>query len=110
MAKKAKTRKCLICSVRPAVTERGFCHNCDTSLVAERRRKRERNKADKYITYRGVTVALRMNGDGEYKAAYTTLNPERIAKCRLINLDQYCRGFTRDQVKKLKRLCLAFAK
>jgi len=51
-----------------------------------------------------------MNGDGEYKAAYTTLNPERIAKCRLINLDQYCRGFTRDQVKKLKRLCLAFAK
>jgi len=110
MAKRANARKCLICNKRPAVTERGFCHDCNNSIVAERRRKRERNKADKYVTYRGTTVALRMNGDDEYKVAYTTLNPERIAKCRLINLDQYCKGYTRHQVKKLKRLCLAFAK
>lgn len=109
MATKVKVRKCLICGVRPAV-ERGFCHNCLTSMDAERRHKRQARKADKYVTYRGVTVALRSNGDGEYKASFSTLNPERIAKKRLINLDGYCPGYDRGQIKKLKRLCLSFAK
>jgi len=110
MATQVKVRKCLICGVRPATTDQGFCHNCQTSIDAEKRRKRQATNADKYVTYRGVTVALRKNGEGEYKAAFSTVNPERIPKSRLINLDVYCPGYTREQIKKLKRLCLSFAK
>lgn len=110
MATKVKARKCHICGVRPATTDQGFCHNCQSSIDAERRRKREARKSDKYVTYRGVTVALRSNGDGKYKASFSTLNPERIAKNRLINLDVYCPGYDRGQIKKLKKLCLSFAK
>lgn len=108
MATKTKVRKCLICGVRPAV-ERGFCHDCQNSIEAERRRKCEARKADKYVTYRGVTVALRRNGDGTYKPEFITTNPDRLPKSRLINLDIYCPGYTREQIKKLKRLCLSFA-
>ena len=107
---KAKKRKCQICGLRPAATERGFCHNCQNSIDAEKRRKREKNKPFKYATYRGVTVALFKDGGDTLKPQFVTLNPERIARSRLINLDEYCDGFTRQQVKKLKRLCLSFAK
>jgi len=62
MATKTKVRKCHICGLRPASTENGFCHDCQNSIDAERRRKHEARKADKYVTYRGVTVALRKNG------------------------------------------------
>jgi hypothetical protein len=109
MATQVKVRKCLICGVRP-VFERGYCHNCLNSMDAERRRKREARKADKYVTYRGVTIALRQNGDGEYKAEFITTNPDRLPKSKLINLDVYCPGYDREQIKKLKRLCLSFAK
>jgi len=110
MATRTKVRKCLICGVRPATTEQGFCHNCQASLDAEKCRKREARKADKYVTYRGVTVALRKDGDGTYKPEFITTNPDRLPKSRLINLDIYCPGYTREQIKKLKRLCLSFAK
>ena len=109
MATKTNVRKCLICGVRPAV-ERGFCHDCQNSIEAEKRRKREAHKADKYVTYRGVTVALRKDGDDTYKAEFITTNPDRLPKSRLINLDIYCPGYDREQIKKLKRLCKSFAK
>jgi len=109
MATKVKVRKCHICGCRPASTEQGFCHNCQTRLDADRRRKRP-PKPFRYVTYRGVTVALH-NGNGDkLKPEFITRDPEKLPKRRLINLDTYCPGFTREQVKKLKRLCLRFAK
>ena len=107
---KAKKRKCHICDLRPAATERGFCTNCQNIIDAEKQRKRDKNKPLKYVTYRGVTVALFQDGGDRLKPQFVTLNPERIPRSRLINLDEYCDGFTRQQVKKLKRLCLSFAK
>jgi len=107
---RTKVRKCLICGRRPAVSERGFCHNCLSSIDAEKRRKRQANKADKYVTYHGVTVALFKNGNDTYRPVFDTRDPERLPKSRMINLDRYCAGFTREQVKKLKKLCLSFAK
>ena len=114
MATKVKVRKCHICNVRPATAEHGYCHNCQSQLEADRRRKRPA-KPFRYVTYRGVTVALhKQNGNGDngdrFKAEYITRDPEKLPKSRLINLDTYCPGFTREQVKKLKRLCLRFAK
>jgi len=54
---------------------------------------------------------LKNNGDGEQlNPQYCGRDPDKLPKSRLINLDGYCRGYTRQQVKKLKRLCLSFAK
>jgi len=111
---KVKVRKCHICGVRPASTEQGFCNNCQSQLEADRRRKRPR-KPFKYVTYRGITIALHKDGtnDGKgdkFKTEFITRDPEKLPKSRLINLDTYCPGFTREQVKKLKKLCLSFAK
>jgi len=106
---KAKVRKCHICCFRPASTERGFCKQCESQLEAEKRRKRK-PVPFRYVTYRGVTVGFH-NGDGDkLKPRLIWRDPDRLPKRRLINLDTYCPGFTREQVKKLKRLCLSFAK
>mgnify|MGYP001138718307 CR=1 FL=1 len=111
MATKAKVRKCHICGVRPATTEQGYCHNCQSQLDADRRSRRPA-KPFRYVTYRGITVGLhrhKSNGD-TFKAEFITKDPEKLPKSRMINLDTYCTGFTREQIKKLKRLCLSFAK
>jgi len=111
MATQVKVRKCHICGVRPASTEQGFCHNCQAQLEADRRRKRQASKPDKYVTYRGVTIALfKKDGKDEYKPVFSTHDPDKLPKSKLINLDIYCPGFTREQIKKLKKLCLSFAK
>jgi len=110
MVTQVMVRKCHICSVRPASTEQGYCHNCQSQLDADRRRKRPR-KPFKYVTYRGVTIALHKDSkDDKFKPEFITRDPEKLPRSKLINLDVYCPGFTRDQVKKLKRLCLRFAK
>ena len=105
----ATMRKCHICGLRPASTERGFCHNCQAQYEAEKRRKRA-PMPYRYVTHRGVTVQF-LKGEGEeLKPQYCGRDPDKLPKRRLINLNQYCRGYTREQVKKLKRLCLRFAK
>jgi len=109
MATKVKVRKCHICGRRPASTEQGFCHNCQAQLEADRRRKRPA-KPFKFVTYRGVTIALHKNGKDELKPEFITRDPEKLPKRLMVNLDTYCPGYTREQVKKLKRLCLSFAK
>jgi len=109
MATQVKVRKCHICNVRPASTEQGYCHNCQSQLEADRRRKRPQ-KPFRYVTYRGVAIAFH-NGKGDkLKTELVTRDPEKLPKAKLINLDTYCPGFTREQIKKLKRLCLRFAK
>lgn len=104
-----KARKCQICGVRPASTERGFCQNCHAKLEAEKRRNRT-PAPFRYVTYRGVTVAFYKNGGDRLNPEIIKRDPENLPQKRLINLDQYCPGFTRQQVKKLKRLCLSVAK
>ena len=109
-------RKCHICNVRPATTDEGYCHNCQSQIEADKRRKRPA-KPFRYVTYRGVTVGLHKNkgngGNGNvdtYTPEYITRDPEKLPKSKVINLDTYCKGYTRAQVKKFKRLCLGFAK
>lgn len=109
MATKVKVRKCHICGLRPATSEQGFCHNCQSQLDADRLRKRPK-KPFRYVTYQGVTMALHKDGEDKLKAEFVTRNPDKLPKSRLINLDGYCSGYTRQQVKKLKRLCKGFAK
>ena len=106
---KVNVRKCHICGVRPASTEQGYCNNCQSQLEADRHRKRPA-KVVRFVTYRGTTVQF-TNGKGDVLVPQLTRrDPEKLPKSRLINLDKYCPGYTREQVKKLKKLCLSFAK
>lgn len=109
METQTKTRKCHICGLRPAKSENGFCHDCQNSINAERQQKRQAAGFDKYIHYQGVTVALKAK-NGTYVPSFYSGNIKRIPRCRLINLDGYCAGYTREQIKKFKRLCKSFAK
>lgn len=109
MKTKTKARKCLICGLRPASGEHGFCHNCQAQIEADKHRKQQ-PKPFRYVTYRGVTIAF-YNGNGDKLTPQViTRDPDKLPQQLLINLDNYCPGFTREQVKKLKRLCLSFAK
>jgi hypothetical protein len=108
VAVKVKVHKCQICGCRPASSERGFCKQCEAQLEAAKHRK-QAPKAFRYLTYRGVTIEF-LNGKGDkLTPQLITRNPETLPKRLLINLDTYCPGFTREQIKKMKRLCLSFA-
>jgi hypothetical protein len=105
---KSKTRKCLICGLRP-VNGHSYCTQCSTQIEADKRRKQQ-PKPFRYVTYRGVTFEFRPKGNGTFEPHYIARNPDTLPQKLLINLDKYYEGFDREQVKKLKRLCLSFAK
>jgi len=100
---KAKVRKCLICEVRPSSNGQGYCKQCLSQIEAEKRRKMK-PRPFRYLTYRGVTFEFR-GENGSFKPHIIAHNPETLPQKLLINLDKYCPGFSREQVKKLKRLC-----
>ena len=106
MATKVKVRKCLICGVRPS-NGQSYCKHCTAQIEAEKRSKQKATPF-RYVTYRGVTFEFR-GKNGTFKPYLITRNPDSLPQKRLINLDKYCPGFTRDQIKKLKRLCMQFA-
>jgi len=106
VAAKAKVRKCQICGRRPAASEQGYCSHCQAQIEAARRSKRQ-PKVFRYVTYRGVTFAF-YNGNGDkLRVQLCNRNPETLPERLLINLDTYCPGFMREQIKKMKRLCLS---
>jgi hypothetical protein len=104
---KPKVRKCNICNNRP-VYQGGYCHDCLNSMAAEKRRKRK--VPYRYISHKGVTVAL-YRGKGEnLKVELTNRDPMKLPQYKLINLDLYCPNYSREQVKKMKKLCLAMSR
>lgn len=100
--------RCVICEKRPSLEGSGYCHNCNAQIEAEKRRKR-RPAPVKYLVYRGHVVGLFPNGNGTLKAELLKREPERLPKSKVINLDRYCEGFDRDQIKKFKRCVLRLA-
>jgi len=108
MANGVKVRKCLICGVRPS-NGQSYCKHCAAQIEADKRRK-QKPKTFRYVTYQGVTFEFRNGKNGTFIPHYTSHNPDTLPQKLLINLNEYCEGFTREQVKKLKRLCLSFAK
>lgn len=106
--------KCIVCERRPVQPGRDYCHNCESKIQADRR-SRQKEAPVKYITYQGCTVALIRNHDGKLVAIETKRNPYRpdpfhpdkeipnIPKSKLIDLNHYCEGYTREQIKMFKR-------
>jgi len=109
MVQQAMRRKCLACGVRPAI--RGcFCANCQQKMEADKA-SRAPEKPWLYAGYRGDILGFFRNGQGvstprllgitaKWKDGTGWIYP--VPKSRLINLDTYCPGFSREQIKKLK--------
>lgn len=102
-----KKGKCLICETRPRRVE-GFCSICNSKIEAERaRRNKHKEQPFKYLTWRGMTVELHPNGDDStFKVSRSKRDPTKLPKSKLIDLNKRVDGFTREQIKTLKRAIL----
>lgn len=99
--------KCVVCGVRP-MTVKGRCKTChDQIMAATNRRKPE--KPDKYLTYRGIVVGLFKSQTGKLRGRLLRISDTRLPKYKTINLNEYCDGFDRSQIKSFKAACLQLA-
>lgn len=94
--------KCIICNVKPA--SKGYlCYNCQQKIEAERRRRQNKAKPERYLLYRGNVVGLFSNGDNSLSPKLLNCNPKSLPKSKVLNLDTYLPGFTRDQIRRFKK-------
>lgn len=92
--------KCIICELRPPVSN-GWCAHCQQQIEAAKR-QHEPEPPFRYVTYKGCVVGM-FRKDGGYVPRLLQRDPGKLPKSRTINLDEFCEGFTRDQIHKLKR-------
>lgn len=100
--------KCIICEQRPAQTEDGYCQNCAGHIKAENKRKTV--KPFRYVTYQGHVLAFFKNGGDKLIPRLVSRKPECLPKKITLDLNTYIHGFTREQIKNLKRAVLSAAK
>jgi len=102
--------KCVICERRPARTDEGYCVNCASKLDAERHKRATQSEEPvKFLTYRGYVVGLYRNGNGMLTPKLLRRSPDNLPKKRTLNLNRYCEGFTRQEVKRFKACVLQLA-
>lgn len=98
---------CVICDTRPATEAGGRCHNCGQKIDSGRKRTAKRVPAY-FLTYRGGVVGL-FRVDGILKAEALRRSCDKLPKRNTVNLDRYCEGYNRGQIKQFKacviRLC-----
>jgi len=70
---------------------------------------RRQLKAFRYVSYHGHVVGFYHNGNGTFVPSYYGMSTAKIPKGKLLDLDNYCPGFTREQVKKLKATVLSLS-
>jgi len=103
-------RKCIICESRPVAKgqKAGYCKQCSDQLEAAKRTRSGQVEVYKYLTYRGVVIALKpSNKEGGmqmYNAERVFKNPDTLPKGKTVNLNTYCEGYDRKQIKKFKAL------
>ncbi len=94
--------ECLICGTRPRHNGGKYCRPCADSLPKDHEGAWWA-KAFKYAVWRGYGVAFMPDGKGNYKPV---LLPKgaigKLTKAKVINLDQYCEGYERMTIKRLK--------
>jgi len=99
--------KCLICEDQRRSAGSLYCHNCGGKLKAGRTRKKG-GEPSTFVVYQDNVVALIPNGrkdaNGEslYTPALLKRNSVGLPKGKTINLDTYCPGYTRQQIRRLK--------
>jgi len=80
--------------------DKGYCANCAARMG--KGQKKNEQKPVKYLVYRGNAVGLVPSGNGTFRPIAVSINPDRLPRDRVINLDYYCEGFDRSQIKKFK--------
>ncbi|MDD2730825.1 MAG: hypothetical protein PHW33_01730 [Candidatus Portnoybacteria bacterium] len=105
-------RKCIICEVRPVQKGHaaGYCKQC-ADQIAARSARAPKTEVEKYLYYRGKVAAViythSENGVRKFKVVQVFKSVDTLPKGKVINLDTYCEGYTRDQIKKFKRVLAA---
>ena len=103
-------RKCVICGIRPVAKgeKAGYCKVCSDQIAAGKSARSAREEVYKYLTYQGKVIALKPSraeaGVQMYKAERVYKNPESLPKGKLIDLNHYCDGFDRSQIKRMKAM------
>ncbi|MDD5510822.1 MAG: hypothetical protein PHI12_08430 [Dehalococcoidales bacterium] len=106
MVTKTRTYHCIICDKRPAIPETGYCHNCTGKIDAIRREGSHREpQPEKFFTYRGIVVACYNRGD-TFTTKLSQKSAEKLPKGRTLDLNTWLDGYTREQVKRFKGICL----
>jgi hypothetical protein len=102
--------KCVLCGRKHSL-DGPYCRGCKLELDKEKKKKRQadpKRRAVKCLAYRGHVVGL-FRKNGSLIPSYLGMSTAGIPKSKLINLDEYCQGYTRDQVKQFKRVVLRCA-
>lgn len=97
---------CPVCGTRRVVS--GYCHVCQSQIDAIRRRQKTVQPV-KFLTYRGHVVGLYPNGDGTLQGRLLKRDPDKLPKCRTIDLNKWCPGYTRAVIKQFKAKVLRLA-
>jgi len=101
-------RKCIICGkgINPH-RESPYCHEHEKEIKSLVRKKVP--GAFMYACFRGQTIGFYPIDNGKLTTRLET-GTKFIPKCKMINLDNYCPGYTRAQVKKMKKAILRLAR
>ncbi len=105
-------RKCIICQTRPVQKGQtaGYCKQC-ADQIAARSVRTPKVEVEKYLHYRGkVAAVIYTHSEGgvrKFKVQQVFKSLDTLPKAKVINLDTYCEGYDRNQIKKFKRLLAA---
>lgn len=100
--------KCLICDQRPRYNGSLYCQQCGGKLATERRERRP-EPVHRYLIYQGVVAGLYLTGkdaegDNTYAVRFVKSEPETLPKSITLDLDHYCAGCTREDIKRYKAM------
>lgn len=100
--------KCPICG-RKHKNGGDYCRGCQIALdkdkAEERKNKNPNGRAVKFLHYQGHVVGF-FRKNGHLAARYIGMSLSGIPKTKLINLDGYCPGFDRKQIRRFKAVVL----
>ena len=105
-------RKCIICQERPVQKGQaaGYCKQC-ADQIAARSVRAPKVEVEKYLHYRGKVAAViythSEHGVRIFKVVQVFKSLDTLPKAKVINLDMYCEGYDRQQIKKFKRILAA---
>lgn len=102
------TAKCIICDKRPINGNGKYCGPCFNKIEADKKSRKAR-EPERFIVYRDIVCGLYKGSDGNYTPALLRRSVKYLPKTRTIDLNTYIKGYTRQQIKRMKATCLKLA-
>ena len=116
----ANNHKGILCGTRPVAhdgeaAEKLRCRQCHNGIEQEKaQRKGNGQKVIRFMTYRGIVIA-QIEGPRPVNWGKTKRcrrwervykDPAKLPKRRTMDLNAYCQGYQREQIKRLKAMVL----